>query len=179
MKNYLTIPYEAEGKRFDGIYDCYDGAVMFYWGSAEASALLSYGAALKEMGYTVYQEHEDWNVHAITYRNGADSVHTYYLKRVRELRAITQENAVFPVNPYSYTPLCAPSVTQLGIYNDPKIYTGMGYLIRLSDGTFVVIDGGSCFDYNGDLLYRSMLEQKPDGIDEPVISAWILTHGHW
>lgn len=178
MKKYLDIPCEIEGYRYSGIYDCYDGAVMFYWGGAESSALASYSAELEKMGYTVYQKHEDQNIQSATYRDGNISVHIYYLKRVKELRVITQEKAVFPVNPYSYKKVCTPSVTQLGIYNDPKVYGGMGYLIRLSDGTFVVIDGGLGLDYNSELLYNKMLEQKPDGIDGIVISAWIITHGH-
>jgi len=178
MKNYLNIPYEINGRRYDGIYDCYDGTEMLYWGSVEESALASYGAELEKMGCTPYQKHEDKNIYSTTYRQGDISVHTYFLKRVGEFRVITQENAVLPVNSQPYKELCAPSVTQLGIYNDPKVYTGMGYLIRLADGTFVVIDGGICLDYNGELLYRLMSEQKPDGIDDIVISAWILTHGH-
>lgn len=178
MKNYLNIPQKIKGKCYDGIYDCYDGAVMFYWSDIDASALSAYKTALEKKGYTIYQEHEDRNVHAATYSDGTISVHAYYLKRVGELRVITQKTAVLPVNPYSYKELCTPSVTQLGIYNDPKVYTGMGYLIRLSDGTFVVIDGGIGLEYNRDLLYELMNEQKPDGMDSIVISAWILTHGH-
>ena len=178
MKNYLNIPYELNSRRCDGIYDCYNGAVMFYWGGVDESALASYGTELEKIGYTVYQEYEDKNIHSATYRNGDISAHTYYLKRVGEFRVIIQENAEFPINPYGYEKLCAPAVTQLGIYNDPKVYTGMGYLIRLADGTFVVIDGGIELDYNGELLYNLLCEQKPDGIDDIVIAAWILTHDH-
>ena len=178
MKDYLNIPYEINNRRCDGIYDCYNRAQMLYWRSVGETVMSAYGAELEKMGYTVFQRNEDKNVHSVTYRNGNASAHAYYLKRVGEFRVILQEDAEFPINPYSYQEVCAPSVTQLGIYNDPKVYTGMGYLIRLSDGTFVVVDGGIALDYNCELLYRLLCEQKPDGVEDIVISGWILTHDH-
>ena len=175
MKN---IPNIIAERQCDGIYNCYDGATMFYWNQAKEAMLRDCAALLRDAGYSVYQETENASIHSVTYLKNADLVHLYYLKRVEEFRLIKQEIAVPPVNPYEYKPLCSPAVTQLGLYNDPKVYTGMGYLIRLADGTFAVIDGGINLDYNADLLYRSLLEQKPDEADQIVISAWFLTHCH-
>lgn len=54
---------------------------------------------------------------------------------------------------------------------------GISYLFRLSDGRFVVIDGGWDFEPDADKLYRQLMAQKTDG-EKPVIAAWILTHPH-
>ena len=56
--------------------------------------------------------------------------------------------------------------------------------ITLEDGSFVVIDGGDATAKgkenlkNAENLYELMIAQKPQGIDDVVISAWIVTHGH-
>ena len=175
---YMDIPYEVNGNRYDNVYDCSDGGMMLYWNEVGEEIFSSYASALEGMGYTRYQDLDNTSVGAATYYKDKASVHIYYLKRTKEFRVVTQNNAVLPVNSYDYEKVCSPAVTQIGIYNDEKVYTGMSYLIRLEDGTFVVIDGGIDLEYNAKILYDTMVEQKPEEFDDIVISAWILTHGH-
>ena len=61
--------------------------------------------------------------------------------------------------------------------------SGMCYVIQLSDGSFIIIDGGEAdypclgtYDFNSKAL-KSYLE-KASGGKRPVISAWIITHFH-
>ncbi len=55
------------------------------------------------------------------------------------------------------------------------IDTECGYVIRLEDGRFVVIDGG--FGENARIVYDIIKSQnKLSG--NPVIAAWLITHGH-
>ncbi len=63
--------------------------------------------------------------------------------------------------------------------NNP-IYSGMGFVIRLCDGSFIIIDGGG-----GDLeskdsnrLLNILYSQKPTECEKPIVSAWIFTHCH-
>lgn len=57
---------------------------------------------------------------------------------------------------------------------------GMGFIIRLEDGSFCIIDGGmgdpDHVDSNN--LMNILLQQKPASHDKPVIAAWIFTHLH-
>ena len=175
---YTDVPYEANGRRYGSVYNAYDGAMMLYWSDADEKMLNAYFKSVADMGYAKYQELDNNSIHSITCQKGGLSVHMYYLKRVKELRVIAQNKAQLPTNSYSYEKLCSPAVTQLGLYHDQETYTGMGYLIRLEDGTFVVIDGGNALEYNAKLLYETMLEQKPDELDEIIITAWIVTHAH-
>ena len=64
----------------------------------------------------------------------------------------------------------------IGEYHDfATAYTsGMGYVIRLADGSFIIIDGGYETDVHADNLYNILKEQAGDG--EIVIAAWIFTH---
>lgn len=178
MSIYSWFPRYACKKLYDGIYDCYDNAMMAYWKDADENMLRDYVSQHEAADYTVYQELDNASVHSITLCKEGMSVHVYLLKRTKELRAIKHREAILPVNPFEYEKICSPAVTQLGTYNAPKVYVGMGYLIRLEDGTFVVIDGGQTPEHDAKLLYDTMCEQKPDGVDGIIISAWIITHGH-
>ena len=79
-------------------------------------------------------------------------------------------------NYFSYTDGCgraivAPQITQLYLEN-----FGMSYVVRLSDGRFLLIDGGWEFEPDADRLFRFLKESSP--YDKPVIAAWIMTHPH-
>ena len=54
---------------------------------------------------------------------------------------------------------------------------GMQYAIRLSDGKFILIDGGVDHDADRARLYRYLCE-RAEG-ERPVIAAWLFTHGHY
>ena len=54
--------------------------------------------------------------------------------------------------------------------------TGMAYAIRLSDGKFILVDGGMSFDKDGPYLYEYL--RRRSGDEGIVIAAWLFTHGH-
>ena len=172
------VPNLLEGKPFDGLYDSYDGAAMMYWKNTTEDMMVSYTQILEENGFTKHQELNNSSIKTATYFKDNSSVHTYYLKRTKEFRVITQNDDYLPVNAYEYEKKCDVAVTQLDIFHDASTYIGMAYLIRLEDGTFVIIDGGDRIAANAELLYNTMREQLPAGVDDIVISAWIMTHGH-
>ncbi|MBR5222648.1 MAG: MBL fold metallo-hydrolase [Clostridia bacterium] len=59
-------------------------------------------------------------------------------------------------------------------------YSGLGFIIRLDDGSFIIIDGGQGDPYSVDSnnLMNILREQSPEGTKKPVIAAWIITHNH-
>lgn len=177
---YKDVPFTANGRNFDSVYDAYDGAMELYWDKADETMLTDYASSLEKMGYTKHQELNNDSIHSVTYVKNKAQVHTYYLKRLNELRVITQDNAVLAPNPTQYEKKCDVAVTQLGLdyETDTTKNGGMGYLIRLEDGTFVVIDGGDNLDTNAANLYELMREQKPASVENIVVTAWIITHGH-
>lgn len=184
---YKDVPFKAGNVAVDSIYDAHDNTMMLYWKNANADMYSSYVKALEAMGFTKYQSGvENSSIVSATYVKGDASAHVYLLKRTGELRVITEKGAALPVNTSVYTKVCDVAVTQLGLdyTTDNTIVGGMGYLIRLEDGSFVVIDGGDATAKgkenlkNAENLYELMIAQKPQGIDDVVISAWIVTHGH-
>lgn len=160
------------------IYDAGDNAMMLYWSDVAEGSFDSYAASLEALGFTVYQSHETDSIVAATYTKDGTMAHVYYLKRTSELRVITKAEAELPINPYEYTKVCEPLVIQVEL--DPSTGYGMCYIVRLEDGTFLVIDGG--FDdeehLNAKVIYNQLVRYKPDEVEDIVITAWILTHPH-
>ena len=61
--------------------------------------------------------------------------------------------------------------------------SGMCYAIHLSDGTFIIIDGGEAdelgagiYDFNSQALKNHLMSVT--GGEKPIISAWFITHFH-
>lgn len=55
---------------------------------------------------------------------------------------------------------------------------GMGYLVCLGDGHFVMYDGNGDLGGMADKLYGYLERYTPCG-KTPVIDAWLITHFHW
>lgn len=68
----------------------------------------------------------------------------------------------------------APIVTNLSLYDD-----GTSLCIRLTDGSFIMIDGGTsgkAYAHNERALTEHL--RKYSGYPKPKIAAWIITHYH-
>ena len=112
-------------------------------------------------------------------------MHLYYTPDTQRLNVLIEASAssAIPTTEAEnvYTPLanCPTILTQLGIADADNIantYNGMSYVMRLSDGSFVVIDGGHNTPENADYIYK--LIKKQAKTENPVIAAWIFTHAH-
>lgn len=72
--------------------------------------------------------------------------------------------------------MSAPLLTQVR----PAYFSvdcGMSYVMRLSDGRFVIIDGNVGEYDEAEHLY-SVLRSQTDGAKEPTVAAWFITHPH-
>ena len=134
------------------------------------------------------------------------SVHLMYYPIRGNTRIVWGERGFLPVfdNIVFETGDVRTSILQYsrnGTYNSQPATgaPGMAYIITLADGNFIVIDGGprqkdhqhftkklengewvdgEFTDENDcDKLFRLLKERTPEG-QKPVISAWMITHGH-
>jgi len=95
-----------------------------------------------------------------------------YFEGIRELRAVEEEDcAYFSFEDRRCEACVSPQITQIALED-----FGMSYAVRLSDGRFLVLDGGWNFAPDAEKLYRCLL--RGSGGARPVIAAWILTHPH-
>ncbi len=53
---------------------------------------------------------------------------------------------------------------------------GLSHVIRLSDGRFIILDGGREFEIESDKLYDLLVRTSPH--EKPIIAVWILSHPH-
>jgi len=95
-----------------------------------------------------------------------------YYREAAELTLVTEEECAY----FSYedvSPNCsmAPQITQLHLED-----FGMSYVIRVSDGRFIVLDGGRALEPDAERLMECL--KKESGTEKPVIAAWILSHPH-
>lgn len=134
-------------------------------------SLSRYRDGIVKEGYVLYSEREAAGNRFFIYKREDDALFLSYFPTVSEARVTEEESSPL----FSYRDECggdsvSSSITQL----DLKDFA-MCYVIRLSDGRFIVIDIGS-FDEDVDALY-SVLKEKA-GPGDIRIAAWILTHPH-
>ena len=129
--------------------------------------------------FSIYDENVIDNNHFVTLISDFLSVHLSWFSSPRTMRVICENKGdLCPL-----TDNCQTRVTPLltGFKGDTSVaYEGMGYIIRLSDGSFCIIDSGmgdpNHIDSNN--IMAILNEQKPEGVEKPVVAAWIFTHLH-
>ncbi len=129
----------------------------------------------RQQGYKVYYKAEKDGNRFATVTREAEMVHIYWYKNLGELNVVTSATAADtlpPKTPAATTGSYQTTVTQL---NQAEYVNGMGYVVQLADGSFIIFDGG----YPGqcERLYKFMKNSLPEGAPI-IIRAWVLTHSH-
>ncbi len=84
--------------------------------------------------------------------------------------------ALVPVSVSASTPTTTAALWQLDVDNT-SADGGMSYVIRCTDGKFIIIDGGYDTEKEADNLYGILRDNNVlDG--NPVVEAWFITHSH-
>lgn len=143
-------------------------------------AFLSWLKSLESDGWTQYSNNiiEGKNLFA-TYTKGTQSVYAYYTTNNGEARIILQNNVNLENRAVDnqYTSVCEPLLTQIRLRSSVES-NGMSYVIRLSDGRFIVIDGGNLEENYADAQRIYDVLQEQNQLDKITIAAWIFTHAH-
>lgn len=164
-----SIPAFGEGN----VQENRENAAACVWSIPDGAARFGdYCALYLACGYA---EREQYQCGAHAYaalQKGTDAVFLNAYGGTGELRIVEEAHCTY----FGYTDRAgdaclAPQVTQVRM----KDY-GMSYVIRLSDGRFLLIDGGYLYDSDADALWETLQAQATGEL--PVIAAWILTHQH-
>ena len=202
----LSAPDYKGGKLSESVYNIGDG--ITYKADAVGGKLVvvrdtnkkqfeKYLKTLSERGYTKTAENEiNQNIFA-EYKNDSYILYLYYIPAYKEVRIIEDYVSV-PVNEfgYTYTPQDGQSTTfyQYGLMTDPKgsgnsdfsdgkyKNNGMFYIIRLSDNSLILIDGGAAYQASKEgtqELVDFLREITGVNKNEKIrISNVIITHAH-
>ena len=132
----------------------------------------AYQKMLTDTGYTLSGTREAGPVSCATYIKGENYVYTYYKSYTHTIRAIVGPVSHLPNAPEKeLEEITEPSFTMVS-QSDSDI--GLGMVFRLTDGRFVIVDGGAY--YSDDLVYKALKSQAVT--EEITIAAWFLTHAH-
>ncbi len=156
-----------------------DGYKTYVIKGTDANEYTTFVSAVEAAGWTKYSENQAANNLFATYQKGNHTVYMYYLPAENRVHVIDMPTgAVLPTTQAAdYTKVCEPLFTQVQL-SYATASEGMSYLLRLSDGRFIVIDGGDDEpDYLESIhLYHLMEEQN--ALDKITVAAWIVTHAH-
>lgn len=169
---------------FTGIVDAGEGAYMLYRKNSNAAGFSAYQALLTATGYTLHTSGVAASVHSATYYNDTEVLNVTFTDTDNVLRVVVDpltESALQPLTPVKYSDRndIQPLFIQLGgmgsLYKSADC--GMGYIVRLRDGTFIVVDGGYLNSEIAEKIWNT-LERHNKLPGKPVIACWIFTHGH-
>ena len=168
-----TVSYKGAKK---GRYD----QVTHVFNNTDAAAFIAYLNTLEADGWEQYSNNiiEGVNLFA-TYTKGGQSLYCYYIPAKERTLLIHSpyQNLEAREQDNQYETVCEPLLTQIQLLCK-QWSGGMSYLIRLSDGRFIIVDGGynEADYYEAKHIYDLMNEQNV--LDKITIAAWILTHPH-
>ena len=204
--DYVTDFPKPEGVALYNIQDAGENALQYlYMGEGvNAQAFHTYCETLVSQGYTLLMENEVEESLFATYTNKKTDVALYvaynafahaaneydYEPRLRVVSApldgyTTPSSDIITANP-RYDKKTDSTITAINL---PSTDVGMGYVVMLEDGRFVVFDGGSNNENNKNLnaahlwdalagLYQKANGKAPSASDPIQIAAWIITHSH-
>ncbi|MBR5738505.1 MAG: MBL fold metallo-hydrolase [Lachnospiraceae bacterium] len=184
---YTSFPAFPDGELY-GTYDCANNVLEYLYTKVAGASVTSYvktleGNGFKQMGATDFGGNP-----AYTYTGADGMVHLIYHPSDETLQLITAPEGKYVLPPSmtgdapEYETVTEPKITQFPTrYKGSSGSTsyGMGYILTLSDGSFVVIDGGGSGGISFSQRFLKLLRElneRPDG--QIVIAAWILTHEH-
>ena len=154
------------------VYTMDGGYAMTQYAGQNMGDYLSACKYYEEQGYTLQSTNTVGNACSSVYVDGDAYANVMYNANKQELYIGASESGA----------LAFPDGEDILVFDEPTItqhyspdINGMCYFIKLSDGSFIVVDGG----YEADLddAYNTLV--KLNGSDHGIhIRAWIITHSH-
>ena len=170
MEKTITLKTLKE----DISYVCGSGDTLYTYYEQSSEAFHDICKDLKNQGFKLYGKREINNNLFATYVKGERMAHIYWIACESKINVVLSEEngANLPAKEvgkegHSY----ATSVTQLQSYE----INGMGYVVQLADGSFLVYDGG--YEHRVDELWDTLVTLK-HGEEDIRIRAWVITHSH-
>ena len=176
-----------EGGEFSSVTDMGDGTYGVIIKNTNAEEYSAYLDKLANAGYQTWSTNEIvGNKFAVLYTDKYTVNAGYY--STKEVRVIIEpfEEDTLPTKKSDAAPVTTSQISMIGvegIYSGEYQQNGMCILYRLSDGIFVIVDGGHHGNsgiYANNII-KALREQSKDyaNTDKDItIAAWIISHPH-
>ena len=185
LKSYIEVP-EYNGRKFSEFsIDLGQNSVMHIAKKTNAEEYDKYITSLYAAGFKYYTSNTIGNNEYFTFSTDSQIVTAMYLDASKETRVIVDNRANYALpgleRDNDYAEVTDPSftVTGIGATGWPG---GMGYVYKLVDGTFFIIDGGidapNSNSTTSAMWLFATLQELADDPDNIVISGWLITHIH-
>lgn len=165
------------GSRCEGLFDCSDGLFQVICRNVTADSFSAWCEALSGAGYTAVSGNSRADNDFRTYTN--DSGEVLYASRIghaSEARLYFSRSLPLPPTATDSAAICQPLIKQLDASGTNQ-NEGMGYIFRLSDGRFIIIDGGYKSNAAAKEIYDFLKANAPDP-QNIRIAAWFISHYH-
>ncbi len=140
--------------------------------NTDAKSFDNYCELFCESGYELKQKSSNEVYSNAAFLKGSLGVFINYFYRTKQLNIVTERECNF----FEFSDKQTQSCTTVQLTQLAQEDYGMSYVIRLSDGRFIVIDGGNNFELEVDRLMSYLREHSPH--EKPIIASWIMTHAH-
>ena len=174
----LVLP---EVGTFHGLLDCGKDSYILYYKSVKQKSLYDdYIADLKASGATVAATYTLGENTYTLLKHNTFSAYVSYLASDKAMR-------IYVGDPDDLDPSTAavketkrttPKLFSIALnyYSGGAADGGMSYVIQLSDGKYIIFDGGYWADAND--LYDLLVKYKPSAHTKPIVAGWFITHLH-
>ena len=154
-----------------------EGQELFIIRKATEDRYAAVREALMGLGFAERSTKKMGDVSFHVLQRGNESLFCSFSPNDRFIRVLRELDHLFPTeSPAEGTLRVNPLVTQLrGAYLGTD--AGMGYLIRLCDGRFILIDG-FVGEYEEPEYLMDVIRAQHVREGKPVIAAWFVTHPH-
>ena len=165
--------------------DTGDDCKMLVLGDTTAEQHAAYLETLTSAGFRLLDRREIHGNRFASLAKGTGLFHVNFTPHNGYLRLIAEPLRNAPIQLPDDNKVCTPRLFVTGCrFSTTARYLGvdsgagnMSYAIRLSNGEFLLIDGGTPADSYADAMMKILTENAPDP-EHIVIAAWIITHTH-
>lgn len=177
-----------EGGEFSSITDMGDDCLGVIIKDTTPEEYKTYLTKLEGAGYKTYSSNEIVGSLFSTLYSEKYTVNAGYYNNMDEVRVIIEPFAedTLPTQKSDAAPVTTSQISMIGvegIYNGSYQQNGMCIIYRLSDGSFIIVDGGHHGNsgiYAANII-KALREQSKDyaKTDKDItIAAWIISHPH-
>ena len=178
VKSLNTLPAYAQADPSNIL--CIDEAdYLLVFPDATSDTYTAYCKTLTEGGFTLYTENAITDNRFATYTTEDYTLTAGYYAYNNEIRLIIEPRNLLPAlqSDKVATGPMVPSFVFFGLGEEEDYRGGQSMLWQLSDGSYIVVDGGYNLADNARQLYAHMRDNAPDP-NNITVAAWILTHPH-
>ena len=186
------------------LYEEGDNSFLLRFSKMKESDYTSYVNTFLEAGYRITATNDLEGNLFTTVTNDKKIVNLAWTPNTKDMRVTVDSTKEISLptsaaeNIYDESSHLDATITQIGLWYGDKLvegegensgvscegrlyaseyFAGMSYVIRLSDGSFILIDGGYDTEYHITNLFGVLQKQAPDP-EHIVIASWIFTHAH-